>query len=715
MTSHLFSLSVLAVTVTLTSMLSMHRYRRSLIALVAALSLATAAVIFCAGFLFRLPVERSVFGWVRAYGFLSIVLSALLVEIVARFMRSPGSARKGTAQQSGLGFLWAARALSVAALIEAAANQWALPGQSGLEQVFVVVPLGMVIGISLFVNSLAVLYVIESTYRFSAAYQRRIARLCFISIGLIAFFMVVFSVRILLYRTVTKAYIDAAAVVAGVCVPVLLLGLVRYRLGSEQISVSRHTVYSSVTLLMVGAVLLGLSGAIAVGKYLGVAPGTFEMYLVVFVVAFFGILTVSSGTMRIRVMEFINTHVYTLKYDYREQFFRLHRTYMSGSNLEGSVTELVENMKYAVAVDDAFVFLVGGQDGVFSMHQNQEVATPESLTVPGDHPFVTVMRNAKREIDFVARPEDAPEKAALACQHPDLARLLVRTYFPIRHQDELVGFLGIRQHTRTVFDKEDLDLIGVFTGSIGNVVFKQGMLRERIEHKQFESFTRVASFIIHDIKNQVATLSLLLRNADRNIGNPDFQKSLITSVKDTSNNLQQLIDRLSASRDMKPTAPEPDLVDNIVREAIESTVISVLDSVTLNLALAAPPNSRADKGTLFYVVKNLVFNALEAMDNRGALKVESGLAQQLPELVAVRCGIGTHVTQNRTTYILVSDTGRGMSSDYVKNRLFHPFSSTKDKGVGIGLYQCKTLVEKDGGLIRCFSEPGKGTTFCILI
>jgi signal transduction histidine kinase len=56
-----------------------------------------------------------------------------------------------------------------------------------------------------------------------------------------------------------------------------------------------------------------------------------------------------------------------------------------------------------------------------------------------------------------------------------------------------------------------------------------------------------------------------------------------------------------------------------------------------------------------------------------------------------------------------------MDPDFVRRRLFQPFATTKEKGVGIGLYQCKTLVERMGGRILCHSEPGKGTEFCILL
>ena len=56
-----------------------------------------------------------------------------------------------------------------------------------------------------------------------------------------------------------------------------------------------------------------------------------------------------------------------------------------------------------------------------------------------------------------------------------------------------------------------------------------------------------------------------------------------------------------------------------------------------------------------------------------------------------------------------------MSQEFVQQRLFKPFQSTKNKGLGIGLYQCKTIVEAHGGKIEVESDEDKGTTFRIAL
>ena len=61
--------------------------------------------------------------------------------------------------------------------------------------------------------------------------------------------------------------------------------------------------------------------------------------------------------------------------------------------------------------------------------------------------------------------------------------------------------------------------------------------------------------------------------------------------------------------------------------------------------------------------------------------------------------------------VRVRDTGPGMPEEFLRTALFRPFASTKRSGLGIGLMQCKTIVEAHGGTIRAESAVGKGTCF----
>src|SRR5262249_61186259 len=78
------------------------------------------------------------------------------------------------------------------------------------------------------------------------------------------------------------------------------------------------------------------------------------------------------------------------------------------------------------------------------------------------------------------------------------------------------------------------------------------------------------------------------------------------------------------------------------------------------------------------VVENLVINALEAMPDGGGLRVATW-------------------QDNGSAFVAVADTGKGMTEDFMRERLFHPFATTKKKGIGLGLYSCPDIIEQHGG------------------
>ncbi len=569
--------------------------------------------------------------------------------------------------------------------------------------------------------SIYTLYLLESTYRFAKDYQRRIARLCFIGLGSLATFHIIYFTRVLIYRELPEHFAEASSVVYGVVYPVILAGFLRYRLGSEHISIPRDTLYSSATIFLTGAAFMGVALTIFAFQWLRLDFSYFERFLVGFSLCFLAVLVLGSGTMRRRISDFINQQFYSRKYDYQEQFFRLHKTATTGADVDGAVIELIENMKYSVNVDDAYFFGLNWQDGNFYQHENKEEGTRRGLVISGDSPLARALADGT-PLDLAAEDDAGRERRQAARREPLVTELRFDGVFPVFIGDRLAGMLALLGGRGRAFDAEDLALIEVFSTSIGDALFKNRVLQERIEQKQFESFHHVASFIIHDIKNQIATLSLLLKNAEKNLDNPSFQASMLNSVKSCSSNLQSLIDRLSVAPKRQELALAPHPLRPMLEEVAANAGLASLPGISHALTGADGAPVPMDKQSLFFVVRNLINNSLEAMRRgpgqspQGRIDVSFGtLAAGAPARLRELFGGGEHFFASYGAWILVEDDGAGMDPEFVRRRLFQPFATTKEKGVGIGLYQCKTLVEQMGGRILVHSELGKGTEFCILL
>ena len=108
----------------------------------------------------------------------------------------------------------------------------------------------------------------------------------------------------------------------------------------------------------------------------------------------------------------------------------------------------------------------------------------------------------------------------------------------------------------------------------------------------------------------------------------------------------------------------------------------------------APVPIAADAESLSKVIQNLVANAVQSIDDKGTVTLRT-------------------FGENGKAVISITDTGCGMSEEFVRKSLFAPFRSTKKGGWGIGLYQARGIVEAHGGTIEVSSQEGAGTTFTV--
>jgi len=206
------------------------------------------------------------------------------------------------------------------------------------------------------------------------------------------------------------------------------------------------------------------------------------------------------------------------------------------------------------------------------------------------------------------------------------------------------------------------------------------------------AIAKVSSFVVHDLKNVAYTFSLMLENAEKYIGEEEFQRDLLKSIKGSVEKMNGLIMKLKALP--KAEAPRTEAVDlaRVAQETVR-TFSGLRPGVSLVCDTLAAP-MRGSAAEVGKVLLNLVINAADAVGESGDIRVSTG-------------------TQDGKVFLRVADTGVGMSDYVVKNHLFKPFRTTKEGGLGIGLYQCSQIAESHGGSIEVESHMGKGSTFTV--
>ena len=197
--------------------------------------------------------------------------------------------------------------------------------------------------------------------------------------------------------------------------------------------------------------------------------------------------------------------------------------------------------------------------------------------------------------------------------------------------------------------------------------------------------------MIHDLKNSISALSMLSENALKHFDDPEFQRDALTTVARTVDRMKALLGRLSAAPEPARLRLEPVDLATLALEVASPVVKSGRISLVKELA---PRPILADAEALSKVIQNLVTNAVQSIDGHGTVTVKT-------------------FEEHGRAVLSVTDTGCGMSEEFVRTSLFAPFRSTKKGGWGIGLYHAKGLVEAHGGTIDVESTEGTGTTFSV--
>jgi putative PEP-CTERM system histidine kinase len=270
-----------------------------------------------------------------------------------------------------------------------------------------------------------------------------------------------------------------------------------------------------------------------------------------------------------------------------------------------------------------------------------------------------------------------------------------RVCLPLVDRGEVLGVITLGDRVGGVpFSLQDFDLLKCIGDQAAASLLNVQLSQRLLQAKELEAFQTMAAFFVHDLKNSASTLNLMLQNLPTHFSDPAFREDALRGVSKSVVHINHLIGRLSLLRhEMKIQPAEADLNEMVAKglAGLETGLASVIVK-----DLKPLPRMLFDSEQMSKVVTNLVLNATEAVSGEGQVR------------------IATDQT-NGWAVLTVADDGCGMTAEFISRSLFRPFQTTKINGLGIGMFQSKMIVEAHGGRITAVSEPGKGTTFQVLL
>ena len=271
-----------------------------------------------------------------------------------------------------------------------------------------------------------------------------------------------------------------------------------------------------------------------------------------------------------------------------------------------------------------------------------------------------------------------------------------RVGVPLIGGGQLLGVIALGDRVEGMcFSVQDFDLLRCVGDQVAAGLLNAQLSQRLLQAKELEAFQTMSAFFVHDLKNTASTLNLMLQNLPVHFDNPDFRQDALRGMTKTCEHINHLISRLSLFRH----DAQFKLVASDLNEVVAGVLSnwSGLSAMTLVKNLRPCPAVLLDPEQFRKVVTNLVINASEAVSpSNGEVRVETSQG-------------------NGWAVLAVTDNGCGMTPEFLRHALFRPFQTTKKKGLGIGMFQSKMIIEAHGGRIEVDSETQKGTTFRVLL
>lgn len=584
-----------------------------------------------------------------------------------------------------------------------AATPFAVSAVTGYGPSGVVVfgPLGKVFLMYLVVAMVAVLMNMESMLRVAPASGQKRLRALFVAI-LVAILTELLVVSAgLLHGGLRVSWMVSSAPVLFVAGVVAAMALARRTLSDMDVPVARPVIYySSVSLTLAGAFMLGV---LVLSRLVPALSQQWRYGVTVAFIAFVGggglLLMLSPATSR-TIRRFIDRNFYANRYDYRREWERVTSSLVPTSRPE-DLARQVETLVCGVFEADRIAIHLRGDDGDLALLHGPEGVSPKMAVT---HPLLRHLVKRQLPVVFHDIEHDLDLLPLLVESHDTIEALHAAVCAPLSVGDDVVGLLWVsRKRVDEDWSYEDVEFLASLSRHVASTLWSSRQTELLVESRQLESLNRLSSFVLHDIKNQVSGLSLVVENARRHIGNPDFQRDAMAVVERTVASLRELMNHVAGVARTLDLRPEPCTPREIVEAAVAESAFAAGESqgVRLTVHLHEPGEIVADRRLLTRVLVNLLTNARESLEGRGHVVVEAGIRPGAPGAARFE--------------MKVTDDGRGMSDEFVRTRLFRPFSTTKKNGLGVGLAQCRTIVEAHGGHIEVSSRPGAGTTFTVLL
>ncbi len=557
---------------------------------------------------------------------------------------------------------------------------------------------GFFLHVIILLSMIGALVGLERTYRASVGTLRWKIKFMLYGMGTLFAARFFTSSQIVLAQQIDPSLETINAVALFACC--LLVGRSVFRKGSFELDLypSQSIISGSLVISLAGGYLIAVGVLSKVIAHFG-GDQAFAIQTFLVLIALVGLgLLVQSDRFRQLIRRFVSRNFQRPLYDYRTLWLKLTATTAQSvrqKDICESTTKLLANLLDTKLTS---IWLLDTNESSFNrISTTDQSEVKNAPTGPVSLPSGSIPQELTKspEPQSIEDSEESWAKSILGCNPSVFSDGGNRILVPLTGQGRAVGFIVLGDRTNTLeFTQQEFDTLRCIGDHIAANILSAALTRKLEESKEIEAFQTMATFFVHDLKNAVSTLNLMLKNMPLHWDNPEFREDALRGIGNTSNRITDLITRLSQVRHELEISPNTTELTELIEASIADWEKPV--DIAFSSKIEDGITISADFKKLKSVILNLVINASEAMDGQGSISLST-------------------IKTASNAEIIVTDTGCGMSPEFIRNGLFRPFKTTKKSGLGIGMFQSKMVIEAHGGSISVTSEEGKGSVFTIRI
>lgn len=476
--------------------------------------------------------------------------------------------------------------------------------------------------------------------------------------------------------------------------------ILRYRLMDIYIVITRTAAYSISTGLLTGFfIVLVLFST----KYLSPRIGISEWRLTIIPAL---IIAMLFAPLKGKVQKIIDKIFYKKTYDYYETLDKITHEFTSTFDFRKICSFIGDIIFSTLGLKHIYILYLlpsGSYRVVYSIshEKDKEIKDTRILKIDGNSETIKLLSTSRdvvirEELPHIHTVKDETVDRVNEELKPFKGEAIVPVF--IDNKLELLMILG-EKLSWDIFSDEDVRLLDTISHQTAIAVKNARLYQEKLMLERFASIGMMSATFAHEIRNPLTSLRTFTELMPEKYYDPDFREAFKKVVSFDIERINKLLTDLTEfSTNGKKTERSrfniTELIDEIadyIQKKFESQKNITIEKKYKDIEL----NIIGDRDKLKHAFINIMNNGCQAMERGGVLRV-------------------VIVPDGRNVNISISDTGRGIDIDDI-DRIFEPFYTTKDRGMGLGLAISKKAVEENGGNIRVESELGYGTTFIITL